>query len=94
MAYYLNQQDNNQQIHRGSNPGHRVIHRGRANAERNLWADYFAKNPRYPDSMFRRRFRLGRSLFLCIVNAVEVMITTLYNDMMHSVDSDCLVYKK
>ena len=24
----------------------------------------------------------------------KAMITTLYNDMMHSVDSDCLVYKK
>ena len=24
----------------------------------------------------------------------KVMTTTLYNDMMHLVDSDCLVYKK
>ena len=71
MAYYLNQQDNKQQIHRGSNPGHRVIHCGRANDERNLWADYFTENPRYPDSMFRRRFRMGQILFLRIVNVVE-----------------------
>ncbi|KAL5742108.1 hypothetical protein ACOSP7_028840 [Xanthoceras sorbifolium] len=71
MAYYLNQKDNNQPSHRGSIPGHKMIHCGREDAEDNLWADYFAENPRYNESMFRRRFRMGRSLFLCIVNEVK-----------------------
>ena len=70
MGYYLNHKEN-QQRRRGSIPAHRVINRDRAKAERNLWADYFAENPRYNESMFHRRFRMGRSLFLRIVNAVE-----------------------
>ena len=53
---YLNQEDNNQVSHGGSIPSHRVIYRGRADAERNLWADYFSENPRYNESMFCRRF--------------------------------------
>ncbi|KAL5576009.1 hypothetical protein UlMin_017708 [Ulmus minor] len=68
-AHYIAQQ-NNQVTHGGSIPGHIVINRDRENADRNLFTDYFAENPRYPDSMFRRRFRMGRSLFLRIFNAV------------------------
>ncbi|KAL5739958.1 hypothetical protein ACOSQ2_029138 [Xanthoceras sorbifolium] len=71
MAYYLNQKDNNQPSHRGSIPGHKMIHYGREDAEDNLWADYFTENPRYNESMFRRRFRIGQSLFLRIVNEVK-----------------------
>ncbi|KAK3184825.1 hypothetical protein Dsin_032111 [Dipteronia sinensis] len=51
--------------------GHIVINRDRESADRNLFNDYFAKNPRYNDQMFRRRFRMGRSLFLHIVVVVE-----------------------
>ncbi|KAL5546655.1 hypothetical protein UlMin_006342 [Ulmus minor] len=68
-AHYIAHQ-NNQVTHGGSIPGHIVINRDRENADRNLFTDYFAENPRYPDSMFRRRFRMGRSLFLRIFNAV------------------------
>ncbi|KAL5737023.1 hypothetical protein ACOSQ2_031811 [Xanthoceras sorbifolium] len=71
MAYYLNQQNSDQPSRRGSIPGHNVIHRGREEAAHNLWADYFAENPRYNKLMFRRRFRMGRSLFLRIANEVE-----------------------
>ncbi|KAL5790551.1 hypothetical protein ACOSQ2_005439 [Xanthoceras sorbifolium] len=71
MAYYLNQQDSDQPSRGGSIPGHNVIHRGRQEAAHNLWADYFAENPRYNELMFRRRFRMSRSLFLRIANEVE-----------------------
>ncbi|KAL5810720.1 hypothetical protein ACOSQ4_027288 [Xanthoceras sorbifolium] len=71
MAYYLNQQDSDQPSRGGSIPGHNVIHRGREEAAHNLWADYFAENPRYNELMFRRRFRMSRSLFLRIANEVE-----------------------
>ncbi|KAL5812994.1 hypothetical protein ACOSQ3_027944 [Xanthoceras sorbifolium] len=71
MAYHLNQEENNQSTSGGSILGRRTIYRLRADAERNLLADYFGDNPRYSDSMFRTRFRMGRSLFLRIVNAVE-----------------------
>ncbi|KAL5832315.1 hypothetical protein ACOSQ4_017669 [Xanthoceras sorbifolium] len=71
VAYYLNQQDSDQPSRGGSIPGHNVIHRGREEAAHNLWADYFAENPRYNELMFRRRFRMSRSLFLRIANEVD-----------------------
>ncbi|XP_075504569.1 protein ANTAGONIST OF LIKE HETEROCHROMATIN PROTEIN 1-like [Primulina tabacum] len=40
-------------------------------ADRNLFNDYFAENPRYNEVMFRRRFRMSRGLFLRIVDAVK-----------------------
>ncbi|XP_031261141.1 uncharacterized protein LOC116119340 [Pistacia vera] len=43
LLHYLNQQ-NNQVIRRGPNPGHRVINRNRETADRNLFNDYFADN--------------------------------------------------
>ena len=52
-------------------PGHIVINRDQESADRNLFNDYFTENPRYNDQMFHRLFRMGRSLFLCIVNVVE-----------------------
>ncbi|KAL5767467.1 hypothetical protein ACOSQ2_014250 [Xanthoceras sorbifolium] len=61
MAYHLNQEENNQATSGGSILGRRTIYRQRADAERNLLADYFGDNPRYSDSI----------LFLRIVNAVE-----------------------
>ncbi|KAL5818773.1 hypothetical protein ACOSQ4_022615 [Xanthoceras sorbifolium] len=71
IAYYLNQEDNDQPCHRGSIPGYKVIHRRREEAKHNLWDDYFTKNPQYNESIFRRRSRMGQSLFLCIVNEVR-----------------------
>ncbi|KAK3183819.1 hypothetical protein Dsin_031105 [Dipteronia sinensis] len=67
---YLNQQ-NNPVIRGGSIPGHIVINRDRESADRCLFYDYFAENLRYNDQMFHRRFRMGRSLFLRIVEKVE-----------------------
>ncbi|KAK2662951.1 hypothetical protein Ddye_001525 [Dipteronia dyeriana] len=70
MAQYLNQQ-NNPVRRGGSIPGHIVINRDRKSADRRLFYDYFTENPRYNDQMFHRRFRIGRSLFLRIVEKVE-----------------------
>jgi hypothetical protein len=33
--------------------------------------DYFAENPKFTETQFRRRFRMSRRLFLWIANAVE-----------------------
>ena len=70
IARYLASQ-NQQVVHVGSIPGHIVINRDREAADRNLFEDYFAENPRYNGTMFRRRFRMSRSLFLRIVDAVK-----------------------
>ncbi|KAL9422635.1 hypothetical protein AB3S75_034835 [Citrus x aurantiifolia] len=70
MVYYLNQL-NNKVIHNGSVTGHLIINRDREMASRNLFNDYFSKHPRFNDSIFCRRFRMSRSLFNCITNAVQ-----------------------
>ncbi|KAH9705287.1 nuclease [Citrus sinensis] len=70
MVYYLNQL-NNKVIHNGSVTGHLIINRNHEMANRNLFNDYFSKNPRFNDSMFCRRFRMSQSLFNRITNAVQ-----------------------
>ena len=70
LANYLNQQ-NNEVIHGGLVPGHIVINRDCEIVDHNLFVDYFAKNPRYADNMFRWRYLMSRDLFLRIVNVVK-----------------------
>ena len=70
IAHYLASQ-NQQVAHVGSITGHIVINRDRKATDRNLFEDYFAENPRYNGTMFRRRFRISQSLFLRIVDAVK-----------------------
>ncbi|KAK2648985.1 hypothetical protein Ddye_016474 [Dipteronia dyeriana] len=70
MAQYLNQQ-NNPLTRRGSIPGHIVINRDRKSADRSLFYDHFTENPQYNDQIFCRCFRMGRSLFIRIVEKVE-----------------------
>lgn len=41
----------------------RMIHRNREEADHNIYVDYFAPQPRFPEDFFRRRFRLSKSLF-------------------------------
>ncbi|XP_074557036.1 uncharacterized protein LOC141813023 [Curcuma longa] len=67
---YLNE-ENSQRMHRGSIPGHNVINRNREAADRNLFNDYFTENALYNDAMFRRRFRMGRNLFMRIYDAIS-----------------------
>ncbi|XP_010431016.1 PREDICTED: putative nuclease HARBI1 [Camelina sativa] len=58
-------------FHAGSIPGHKVINRDRENASRNLFNDYFADNPLFPETMFRRRYQMSRPLFLRIYEAIQ-----------------------
>ena len=49
----------------------RVICRDREAGHERLVRDYFAQNPVYPLDTFRRRFRMGRHVFLRIVDALS-----------------------
>ncbi|KAM6553080.1 hypothetical protein CsatB_013842 [Cannabis sativa] len=69
--FCIAQHQKNQSSRGGSIPGHIVINRDRENVDRNLFNDYFAENPRFTDLMFRRRFRMGRPLFLRILDAIQ-----------------------
>ncbi|XP_042400159.1 uncharacterized protein LOC121989924 [Zingiber officinale] len=66
---YLNE-GSNKSRHRGSIHGHKMINCNREAADRNLFNDYFTENALYNDAMFRRRFRMGRNLFMRICDAV------------------------
>ncbi|XP_042044990.1 uncharacterized protein LOC121790972 [Salvia splendens] len=59
------------QIYRGSVPGHIFINRDREGAHARLYNDDFVDNPLYNETMFCRRFRMSRPLFLRIVDAVK-----------------------
>ncbi|XP_042425915.1 uncharacterized protein LOC122013754 [Zingiber officinale] len=64
-------EESNKGKHQGSIPGHIVINRNREAVDRNIFNDYFTKNPTYNAAMFRRRFRMGRNLFMRIFNEVS-----------------------
>ncbi|XP_042386884.1 uncharacterized protein LOC121978630 [Zingiber officinale] len=74
---YLNE-GSNKSMHRGSIPGYKMINRNREAADRNLFNDYFAENALYNDAMFRRRFRMGRNLFMHISYGVPADATDEY----------------
>jgi hypothetical protein len=57
--------------YRGSILVHNIVNRNRKEGELRLYNDYFAKNPKFTETQFRRRFRMSRRLFLRITNAVE-----------------------
>ena len=57
--------------YRGSIPGHNIVNRNKKEGELRLYNDYFAKNPKFIKSQFRRRFRMSRRPFLRIANVVE-----------------------
>ena len=54
----------------GSVVGRKQIYRNRLQGHQQLYNDYFSENPTYPEELFRRRFRMRRSLFLRIVESV------------------------
>ncbi|KAL6552360.1 hypothetical protein OROHE_007724 [Orobanche hederae] len=56
--------------HGGSTLNHRVINRNREEGHARLYRDYFSDTPTYPETMFRRRFRMRRPLFLSIEGAI------------------------
>ncbi|XP_028065514.1 uncharacterized protein LOC114268531 [Camellia sinensis] len=53
------------------NTSHKYIRRDRRQGHDRLFADYFAANPVYSATIFRRRFRMRRPLYLRILNAIE-----------------------
>lgn len=61
----------NKPKHGGSIPGHQVVRRKRELGHCRLYEDYFSDDPTYGPEFFRRRFRMNRPLFLCIMHAVE-----------------------
>ena len=68
---HLRSQQHNLVSHGGSVPGHIFVNRDREAADHRLFNDYFADNPLYNEDQFRRRYRMRRSLFLRIVDAVK-----------------------
>ncbi|KAI5006218.1 hypothetical protein ZWY2020_033461 [Hordeum vulgare] len=56
---------------RGSTMGRLTIYRNRALGHEHLMQGYFAEVPTYPARLFRRRYRMRRSLFVKIVNDCE-----------------------
>lgn len=50
------------------------IERNREEGDKQLWNDYFTETPTYPHNIFRRRFRMNKSLFLTIVHRLSTEI--------------------
>ncbi|XP_028112219.1 uncharacterized protein LOC114310447 [Camellia sinensis] len=55
-----------------SNRRRKFIWRNSLQGHQRLFLDYFADPPIYPSNVFRKRFQMKRSLFLCIQSAIEV----------------------
>uniref|UniRef100_A0A0D3BNU4 Uncharacterized protein n=1 Tax=Brassica oleracea var. oleracea TaxID=109376 RepID=A0A0D3BNU4_BRAOL len=47
------------------------IERNREEGDVRLWNDYFSETPTYPHNLFRRRFRMNKSLFTRIVDRLS-----------------------
>ena len=62
--------DTEQRPHGGSTFGRKVIARDLQMGADRLFRDYFAETPVYDDRLFRRRFRMRRTLFFRIVDRV------------------------
>ncbi|XP_028097255.1 uncharacterized protein LOC114297094 [Camellia sinensis] len=62
---------NQQTRHVGSISGHRYINRDRVKGDEQIYRDYFADNPVYPEEYFRRRFRMRQSLFVSILHDIQ-----------------------
>ena len=66
----LHKKSSASQQHGNSTLNHYVINRNREEGHARLYRDYFSDNPIYPETLFRRRFRTRRLLFLRIEGAV------------------------
>ncbi|PKU75260.1 hypothetical protein MA16_Dca024834 [Dendrobium catenatum] len=55
----------------GSVTGRAYINRDREAVDRRLYQDYFSSNPVYNETMFRRRYRMSRTLFLRVLDVVK-----------------------
>uniref|UniRef100_A0A0D3CPF9 Harbinger transposase-derived protein n=1 Tax=Brassica oleracea var. oleracea TaxID=109376 RepID=A0A0D3CPF9_BRAOL len=47
------------------------IEREREEGQDQLWSDYFSETPTFPHNIFRRRFRMNKTLFLRIVHRLS-----------------------
>ena len=47
------------------------IERNREECDIRLWNDYFSETPTYPPNLFRRRFRMNKTLFMHIVTRLS-----------------------
>ncbi|KAL6580257.1 hypothetical protein OROMI_008281 [Orobanche minor] len=70
--YHQHHLTNMVSCHNGSVINHRMFNRNREEGHARLYHDYFSDTPTYPEESFRRRFRMRRSLFLRIQEAVTV----------------------
>ena len=86
--------ENSFAIRRGSIQGHSVIFRNRVEGHERLYRDYFAKSPTYPPNLFRRRFRMNRSLFVCNLSNMEVYDPYFIQKMMLLETLVCLPFKR
>ena len=75
---YFDQTFENFSIHNGVQEEERkrrkklvYIERNREEFDVHLWNDYFSKTPTYPHNLFRRRFRMNKSLFMHIVDRLS-----------------------
>ncbi|XP_018487830.2 uncharacterized protein LOC108858395 [Raphanus sativus] len=50
------------------------IERNREEGDNKLWQDYFSETPTYDHSLFRRRFRMNKPLFLRIVHRLSTEV--------------------
>ena len=90
--YLIEQQK--QETHGGSIPGRIVINRDRENADRNLFNDYFAPNPRYGDTVFANDFEWVGIYFFVFSMLFVITTTFLSKKGMHMANSGCRVCKK
>jgi hypothetical protein len=80
--------------HGGSREGRSAnVMRSRHRGHKILMEDYFANNPTYSDELFRRRYRMRRSLFLCIMDVVCDHDAYFVNVVMLLVFLGCLCIK-
>jgi hypothetical protein len=47
----------------GSILGHNIVNHNRKECELRLYNDYFAENPKFTETQFRKRFRMSRCFF-------------------------------
>ena len=66
--------DEDEQVHRGSVIGRRVIPRDRYIGYIRLMNDYFVDNPVYGENMFRRRFELFLPMPIWFQNVCQILL--------------------
>ena len=63
--------DCDQEVERTKRKKRVHIERNREEGDRRLWNDYFSETPTFPENLFRRRFRMNKSLFVRIVDRLS-----------------------